>query len=790
MTDLSNCTILLPTCRLCMESTSETCALIPIYETNANFTGRYFNGFNENIPEIISLCVGIQIDPNDGLPTAICSSCQKSLISSHTFRQKCLKANTWLSQFKIKVENTDSEGHTIHDSVTAPSLEADTFEVNQVKEEDESTDHESESASSTNDLTFNSNQSQSMTATSQGGIINQSRNDLNLPEIDNESASKTCVICGLIVQRLHEHSNVQRNSTTSHINFPSATPRQNSSSATVDFLMCRMFHKNMRHFVKVKFPSSNGVRFNDFLRAASETFNFNPSSFDHFVDQDGYIIDSKDFMNVIASDAYRSGFAVGVVLRKDDVLMNGSPVDSVNQTTLTSPYRCVATIPLTCTTNVVTPAECVSTAVFTSTSTLSSSSVITDKVTSAENVTTPSQAYASISRINPVTAADLQAYLVKRKGSYLLQEYREKSMLSDKSRRFLINAAVDFLEENFGIYPKRIYKEELAHAIVELFPAYKTKNSSIGGIDLFLNGRTGYLNSRLKNLQNKRRSEEGTSDVSNGKKAKISMTFDDCPEENEIENDANVEENLKFLRSAVPSYQYDEIEFKLRSTLRRRIELTSNKPSVHLRSSFPFFFSDPSLISFDYKLRYPQFEENLQPVVAAIETNAFQILKSLKIEDNAYDDSDWPHIIQCFLCLLKLLPPTATGRYSKTRQSSDQRVSSFILFTRDHVSDRTLFENIDPFIVACGPNRSSIHKYFVVVDGCVIDVPAEWNFVDVFDLFFKVHFVFNVDYNNNLRTFLRFFEKFAYNHIGAKITNRIQEISTQLLHQHDELMAK
>ncbi|KAG4068859.1 hypothetical protein HA402_005007 [Bradysia odoriphaga] len=775
MTDLSNCTNLLQTCRLCLESISETSALIPIYENNVHFTGRYFNGFNENIPEIISLSVGIQIDPNDGLPTAICSSCQKSLISSHTFRQKCLKANTWLSQFKIKVENTDSEGHTIHDSVTLPSLAADTYLVNQVKEEDESTDHDSESASSANDLPFSPNQCQSMPVTSQGGTINQSMNNLNLPEVDNECASKTCVICGLIVQRLHEHSNMQRNSTTSHINNPSEIPRQNSSSATVDFLMCRMFHKNTRHFVKVKFASHNGVRFNDFLRAASETFNFNPSSFGHFVDQDGYIIDSKDFINVIASDAYRSGFAVGVILRK---------VGSVNQKTFTSPVAPIRT------TDVVTPAECVNNAAFTSASTLSSSSVITDKVTTAENVTTPSQPYASICRTNPVTAADLQAYLVKRKGSYLLQEYREKSMLSDKSRRFLINAAVDFLEENFGIYPKRMYKEELAHAIIELFPAYKTKNSSIGGIDLFLNGRTGYLNSRLKNLQNKRRSEEGTSDVSNGKRSKVSMTFEDHPDDNEMENDANVEENLQFLRNAVPSYQNDEIEFKLRSTLRRRIELTSNKPSVHLRSSFPFFFSDPSLISFDYKLRYPQFEENLQPIVAAIETNAFQILKSLKIDDNAYDDSDWPHIIQCFLCLLKLLPPTATGRYSKSRQSSDQRVSSFILFTRDHISDRSIFENIDPFIVACGPNRSSIQKYFVVVDGCVIDVPAEWNFIDVFDLFFKVHFVFNVDYNNNLRTFLRFFEKFAYNHIGAKVTNRIQEISTQLLHQHSELMTK
>lgn len=110
-----------------------------------------------------------------------------------------------------------------------------------------------------------------------------------------------------------------------------------------------------------------------------------------------------------------------------------------------------------------------------------------------------------------------------------------------------------------------------------------------------MNGQTGYLNSRLKNLQNKRRCEEGTSDALIGKKMKV--TCEDYPEENETENECNVEEDLLFLRSAVTPKQIEEIKFKLRSTLRRRIELTSNKPSVHLRSNFPFFFSDPTLVN-------------------------------------------------------------------------------------------------------------------------------------------------------------------------------------------------
>lgn len=114
--------------------------------------------------------------------------------------------------------------------------------------------------------------------------------------------------------------------------------------------------------------------------------------------------------------------------------------------------------------------------------------------------------------------------------------------------------------------------------------------------DLFLSGQTGYLNSRLKNLQNKRRSEEGTSEGSNGKKLKT-VTFEEYTEENEIENDVNVEEDLLYLRNAVTPNETDEIKSKLRSTLKRRMELTSNKPSVHLRSNFPFFFSDPSFVS-------------------------------------------------------------------------------------------------------------------------------------------------------------------------------------------------
>lgn len=58
------------------------------------------------------------------------------------------------------------------------------------------------------------------------------------------------------------------------------------------------------------------------FHTASDTFKFNRTLFDHFVDQDGYIIQRDDFINVIASDAYRNSFAVGVILRKGWYVMS------------------------------------------------------------------------------------------------------------------------------------------------------------------------------------------------------------------------------------------------------------------------------------------------------------------------------------------------------------------------------------------------------------------------------------------------------------------------------------
>lgn len=81
-----------------------------------------------------------------------------------------------------------------------------------------------------------------------------------------------------------------------------------------------------------------------------------------------------------------------------------------------------------------------------------------------------------------VTSDDIKTYLIDNNASFIIDEYQKKQLLSDKLRREFVNKAVEYMQKKFGAYPKKADKSAVAKACVELLPAYKTENSSIGGI--------------------------------------------------------------------------------------------------------------------------------------------------------------------------------------------------------------------------------------------------------------------------------------------------------------------
>ncbi|XP_037025022.1 transcriptional repressor CTCFL-like isoform X2 [Bradysia coprophila] len=123
-------------CRLCLVYASDKTDLFPLYISEANipgFYGRFLKEFKESLPEVITACIGIEIDPSEKLPLRICSNCERQLIVSNQFRQTCLQSNEYL----IKLLKTDEiDDFDTDDDVPPNSLEyPELIIVDKIKDE-------------------------------------------------------------------------------------------------------------------------------------------------------------------------------------------------------------------------------------------------------------------------------------------------------------------------------------------------------------------------------------------------------------------------------------------------------------------------------------------------------------------------------------------------------------------------------------------------------------------------------------------------------------------------------
>lgn len=75
----------------------------------------------------------------------------------------------------------------------------------------------------------------------------------------------------------------------------------------------------------------------------------------------------------------------------------------------------------------------------------------------------------------------MKKYLVDKDAGFLLREHSDTGILTDKSRKRLINKATDLLVDVYGSNPKKSQRIVLATAVINLFPFLRVKNSEHGG---------------------------------------------------------------------------------------------------------------------------------------------------------------------------------------------------------------------------------------------------------------------------------------------------------------------
>lgn len=131
------------------------------------------------------------------------------------------------------------------------------------------------------------------------------------------------------------------------------------------------------------------------------------------------------------------------------------------------------------------------------------------------------------------------------------------------------------------------------------------------------------------------------------------------------------------------------------------------------------------------------------------------------------------------LILTYLFPSTSSKKGKKV--SGDNAAEKLITFQNFQIPIQTVLKekkSNQPFILATGTCKRDISSYYLVIDDKIIATHKD-NIATAFDLLFKCHFVFDVQYNDNLKYFFQFIQSYFYKIELGEITSRIREIRTK-----------
>ncbi|XP_029632352.1 uncharacterized protein LOC115208432 [Salmo trutta] len=221
-------------------------------------------------------------------------------------------------------------------------------------------------------------------------------------------------------------------------------------------------------------------------------------------------------------------------------------------------------------------------------------------------------------------------------------------------------------------------------------------------------------------------------------------------------------------------------------------------------SVFPRVLDIPGLIEQDFRLLFGEATANkfLEKWPTTFKgkvmkeshglTPTTELLELMRNAESAVENENgWDSDMVAILLLLHLLPPAAQGRKKPGQMSACQGVDQLIKFQKVGTSVQQHMDSItqssQPYLLALGSTKSSIHSYFVVIDKHAVPCKATASvgaFDKLFDKLFKAHFVFGTSYSSCLSNFFTFVQTTIYKiDIGeTKETPRVAVLRAIMLH--------
>ncbi|XP_058505767.1 uncharacterized protein LOC131472512 isoform X2 [Solea solea] len=375
-------------------------------------------------------------------------------------------------------------------------------------------------------------------------------------------------------------------------------------------------------------------------------------------------------------------------------------------------------------------------------------------------------------------------------GEDVFKEYNNTNGLSDHTRKKLVNILVADMIESHGRIPPVNVRITYALGIVTLFPNLRDKESATGYEHYYdPHSGQGYLAYRLKTVQ-----RNSASDTKRGSKAKYQggpKTLRETSTSEQLFGD-DCKEAMSMMKHSADLVVVKE---KMKATFKYRQQmLHSPDQSSLILDHFPRFLDIPGLIDQDFTMlfgkdisgkfiaKWPTF---YKPRVITISKSLHQSthLDDLLSAQEESNDCGWDSDVAAILLLVHLLPPTAKGkRHGKI--SASEAADHVIKFMKVGTSMATFLGRIgsaQPFLLCVGEKKSSIQKFYIVLDQKPIPCVAQ-TAVAAFDELFKAHFMFAVSYDETLFNFYTFIQTTIYgiDVATAKESPRVKEIRVRI----------
>lgn len=292
---------------------------------------------------------------------------------------------------------------------------------------------------------------------------------------------------------------------------------------------------------------------------------------------------------------------------------------------------------------------------------------------------------------------------------------------------------------------------------------------------------SGYLAWRLKTVQrnhsrhterkNKSSSEQGGPNI----RRDISL-------EHQLEGDALVEAISLLAHTGVEETIFE----KMRQTFRYRQGLVHDADTAtNILKTFPRFLDTKGLVNQDFVLLFDlntssklleRWNGTFKPKIIQEARNLTKtspvqrlLMSAEKAPENA-TDSNWDSDLSTLLLLVHLLPPSA-GQKIAAKISASDAFEKLVVF---HKSCCSIDEHLrksqshQPYLLAVGRSRDVIDSYYyIALDNKLIPCQTAGS-LGALDELFKVHYIFNISYDNALINFYTFLQTTVYNRCWIK----------------------